>query len=161
MISNPRYQIYEIGLTELIGKDEQVDQDDYGGSVAILLGDGVRPASGEFLSFTLVTKETGTGSVLTPAGILLLFDADPAVTAGDTALTLGVMNYCIGRVDVKATDWHSDANGAVACKSSPPIPFHTLTTIYAIWFHEDATSFNDAGGDDEYLSFNAWYRRDT
>ena len=72
MLSNPRYDIYETALAELIGADEQVDQNDYGGSVAVTLGDGVRPVSGEFLSFMFFATETGSGAVQTPAGTLLL-----------------------------------------------------------------------------------------
>ena len=161
MLTSPHYQITETTLTELIGQDEQVDQNDYGGSVAVTLGDGVRPVSGEFLSFMLAAFEDGTGAVMTPAGTLLLLDADPAVAAGDTALTFGVHVSVIGMVKVLAGDWISDANGAIAFIHDVPVPFHNLQTIYAVWFHQDATSFNDAGGDDEYLAFNAWYRRDS
>jgi len=161
MLSNPLYHITETTLTELVGKDEQVDQNDYSGSVAITLGDGVRPVSGEFLSFVFYTMEAGSGAVMTPAGTLILLDADPAVASGDTAMTAAEHHTVIGSVKVAATDWLSDANGAHACKLDKPIPFHNLQTIYAVWFHSDATSLNSAAGDDEYLSFNAWYRRDS
>lgn len=161
MLTNPRYQIQELGLTELIGPNEQVDQNDYGASVAIALGDGVRPVSGELLSFMFYSGETGTGAVQTPAGTLLLMDADPAVSAGDTSITAAAHQTIIGRVDVAAADWIADANGGHACKLDQPIPFHNLQTLYAVWFHTDATSLNDAAGDDETLHFNGWYRRDT
>ena len=160
-LSNPLYHITEITLKQLIGKDEQVDQDDYGTSVNITLGDGVRPVSGEFLSFAFTTIEIGTGAIQTPAGTLILMDAHPAVSAGDTTLDLGEHASILGLVKVLATDWISDANGGIAYIPNKPIPFHNLQTVYAVWFHEDATSFNDAAGDDEYLSFNAWYRRDS
>lgn len=38
MLSNPLYHITETDLLSLIGADEQVDQDDYGASVAVTLG---------------------------------------------------------------------------------------------------------------------------
>ena len=57
MLTSPRYQIREIGVTELIGKDEQVDQNDYGGSVAVTLGDGNLPVSGEILAFSFHSTE--------------------------------------------------------------------------------------------------------
>lgn len=161
MLTSPRYQIREIGIAELIGKDEQVDQNDYGGSVAVTLGDGNLPASGEFLAFSFHSTEEGTGSVQTPAGTLLLLDADPAVSAGDTALTAAEHKTILGRVDVSAAAWISDANGATAYIYNNPIPFHFLNTIYVVWLHTDATSFNDGAGDDEVLEFNAWYRRDS
>ncbi len=161
MLSNPLYHITEITLTQLIGKDEQVDQNDYGTSVNITLGDGIRPVSGEFLSFTFYTIEEGTGAIMTPAGTLLLLDTDPAIASGDTAMTAGERVGVIGQIKVLATDWKSDANGASAFIYGQPLPFHNLQTLYAVWFHEDATSLNSAAGDDEYLSFNAWYRRDS
>lgn len=67
----------------------------------------------------------------------------------------------IGHVKVAATDWKSDANGATAYVYNQPLPFHNLQTVYAVWFHEDATSLNDGAGDDEALQFKAWYRRDS
>ena len=161
MLSNPLYHIYELASQSLIGINDQVDQDEYGDSIAITLGDGVRPCSGEFLSFNFTTRETGTGAILSPAGTLFLLDMDPAATAGDAALAAGTFGTIIGRIDVSATDWITDANGGNAYIPNKPIPFHNLQTVYAVWFHEDATSFNDGAGDDEYLSFNAWYRRDS
>jgi hypothetical protein len=161
MLTNPRYELTEIGATELVGANEQVDQNDYGGSVAITLGDGVRPASGELLSFMFYASTTGTGAVLEPTGTLLLLDADPAASAGDTALTTAENLTILGAVTLEAGDWTSDANGARACIVDTPIPFHNLQTIYAVWLHTLGTSFNDAAGDDETLQFNAWYRRDT
>lgn len=161
MLTNPRYEIQELGLTELVGADEQLDQNDYGASVAITLGDGIRPVSGELLSFMFYTAETGSGAIQTPAGTLLILDADPAVSAGDTAISAAEHRTVLGRVDVEAADWNSDANGGNACKLDQPIPFHSLNAIYALWYHTDATSLNDGAGDDETLHFNAWYRRDT
>lgn len=161
MLSNPLYQITELGLSNLIGADQQVDQNDYGASVALTLGDGVRPVSGEFLSFLFYTAETGSGAVQTPAGTLLLLDADPAVSAGDTSITAAERFTVVGQIRVLASDWISDANGGSAFIHDQPLPFHSLTALYAVWFHEDTASFNDAGGDDETLQFNAWYRRDS
>jgi hypothetical protein len=157
----PLYLISELELTNLVGANERVDQNDYGASVAITLGDGVLPVSGELLSFMFYSTETGTGAVQTPAGTLLLLDVDPAVAAGDTALTAAEHITILGRVDVTAGDWLSDANGGHACIVDQPIAFHSLTTLYAVWFHTDATSMNDGAGDDEALQFNAWFRRDS
>jgi len=161
MLTSPHWQICETDLVELVGADEQVDQNDYGGSVAVTLGDGVRPCSGELLSFALFSTETGSGAVQTPAGILLILDADPATTAGDTAITAAERVTILGHVAVAATDWQSDANGGSAFVYNQPIPFHNLQTLYFLWVHEDATSLNDGAGDDEILQAKAWYRRDS
>lgn len=147
----------EGGITELIGTDEQVDQDDYSASVGVDLGSTV---SGEILQILLVSTEEDAGSVQTPSGHLIFLDADPSVSAGDTALGSGEHATIIGSVEVAADDWVSDANGGWASIKTKPIAFHALQTIYAVWLHTDATSFNDGGTDDEVLEFNFWFRRD-
>jgi len=161
MLTSQRYQITETALAQIIAKDDQVDQNDYGASVAVTLGDGVRPVSGEFLSFIFISREIGTGAVQEPAGVLLILDADPAVSAGDTAITMVERTTVLGHVPVAASDWKSDANGASQFVYNKPVPFHNLHTLYFVWFHEDATSYNDGAGDDEILEVRGWYRRDT
>jgi hypothetical protein len=158
MLTTSAFHIQELGPVELIGKDDQVDQNDYGASQAITLHTHV--TSGEILAFTFHATVEGTGAVQTPAGALLLLDADPAVAAGDTALTAAEHLTILGRVDLAAEDWLADANGAIAYVCTNPVPIHALRTLYAVWRHTDATSFNDAAGDDERLRLNAWYRRD-
>jgi hypothetical protein len=145
-------------LTELIGINEQVDTDEYGASVGVGLGGTY---SGEILSITLYTTEDGTGQILTPAGLLMILDADPATTAGDSDLTAAERVTVIGQVVVEAANWRADANGASVFVFNQPVPFHALATLYFVWFHEDATSFNDAGGDDEQLQMDFWFRRDS
>jgi len=154
----PFSPLLEGGLTELIGIDEQVDQNDYSGSVGVALAGTY---SGEILSVSLYTTEDGSGAILEPAGTLFLLDADPAIASGDTAMTASERVTVVGQIEVLASDWKSDANGASANIKIQPIPFHALSTLYFVWFHEDATSFNDAAGDDEQLEFNFWYRRES
>jgi hypothetical protein len=162
-LTQPFNPIQETGIVELIGKDEQVDQNDFGGSAAVLLGPSGynKPISGEILHVTLYSRETGSGSVGTPDGQLLILDADPATAAGDTAITAAERLTVIGAIPVENTDWISDANGASATIFTKPLAFHALHYLYFLWFHESATSFNDAEGDDEILEVNAWYRMDS
>jgi hypothetical protein len=150
--------IPEIGLTELVDKDDQVDQNDFSASVALGLSNP--PASGELLSVVLVTTELDAGAIMKPSGRLIFLDADPTVAAGDTALTADEWKTAIGFVDVAASDWISDANGGLMFKQIA-IPFHELSNIYAVWLHTDATSLNSAAGDDEEMHINVWYRRDS
>lgn len=154
----PFSALLEGGLTELIGTNEQVDQNEYGGSVAVALAGTY---SGEILNVTLYTTESGSGAVLTPAGTLFVFDADPTITNGDAAMTAAERVTVIGQISVSAADWKSDANGASVTVFDKPLSFHALGTLHFVWFHEDATSFNDAGGDDEVLQFNFHFRRDS
>jgi hypothetical protein len=154
----PFEEIQKGGLTELVAAGEQVDQNDYGASVGVALAER---ASGVILSFAFYTRTTGIGAVLTPAGSLYVLAADPALAAGDTSMSAAGRQTVVGQVPVAAGDWKSDTNGASVCITNTPIPFHALDTLYFAWFHEDAAAFNDAGGDDEILEFDFWYRRDS
>lgn len=154
----PFETIQEAGVTELIGINEAVTQDHYSASVGVTLGTRV---SGEILHVTLYSRESGSGAVLQPDGVLLVLDADPAAAANDAALTAAERLTVIAQVEVETTDWHADANGASATIFTKPIAFHAVSALYFVWYHELATGYNDAAGDDEILEFNAWYRRDS
>ena len=157
----PHAPIYETGIKELVGKDEQIDQNDFSGSVTLEVDqDTGQACSGEFLSVMLMTLESGSGAILQPTGQLILFDEDPNPTSGDTALTAAEWKTAIGYVDVEAGDWIADANGALAFKEIA-IPFHDLQNVYAVWLHTLSTSINSAAGDDEELHCNLWFRKDS
>ena len=158
VLTKPFAEMKESGLVELIGINEQVDQDEYSASVGVVLGGTY---SGEILMVTLYSTEDGSGAVQEPDGVLIFLDIDPEAAAGDAALTAAERVTIIGQIDVETDDWQSDANGASACIKNQPLTFHSLATIYAVWFHKNATSFNDVAGDDEQLEMNMWYRRDS
>lgn len=153
--------VLEGGLTELVGVDEQVDQNDLSGSVGVSLEGGDNFVSGEILSFLLVFSESGTGTVLEPTGQILVFDADPAISSGDTAITTAEHGTLLGIVNVEAADWlYTDANGASAYIVDTPIPFHNVKTLYFAFFNTLATAINSAAGDEELLQLNFWWRRE-
>jgi hypothetical protein len=156
-LTQPFEAIQEAGLTELIGINEQVDQNDYCGSVAVSLQ---ARCSGEILDVTFYTTEDGTGAVRTPAGTLFVFDANPSISSGDTAMSAAARVTIIGQVTIASTDWVSDANGASAHKQVA-IAFHNLSTLYLAFLLTSANAFNDAAGDDEQMEANLWYRRDS
>ena len=150
-------KIYEAGIMELVGINEQVDNGDLSGSVSLTIP-GSGGGSGELLSFLFLASEDAGGAVLPSAGKLLIFDADPNPTSGDTDLAAAEWPTLIGMVQVAVTDWVTDANGGAAFIVDTPIPFHQVETLYFVWLHEDATSINSAAGDDEQLEMNCWYR---
>jgi hypothetical protein len=154
----PFAAMLEGGLTELVGINEQVDQNDYSGSIGVALGGTY---SGEILSIALYATEDGTGAVQDSAGILYIFDADPSIASGDTAMTAAERVTIIGKIGIGAADWDVDANGGLAYICNQPIPFHAVSNLYFVWKHLDATGLNDAAGDDEQLEFNFWYRRES
>lgn len=156
-LTQPFSHMIALGLTELIGINEQVDQNDYSASVEVELQ---YPASGEILSFAFYSTEDGSGAVQSPAGWLYLFAATPAISSGDTAMTAAARITCLGRVEVAAGDWETDANGGMAYIYDTPIPFHYTSSLFFAFKLTSATAMNSAAGDDEQLEFNAWYRRD-
>lgn len=148
----PFRAVQELGVTELIGVDEQVDQNDFCASLSVTI-DG----SGYFNSFAFYTTEDDSGGIRTPTGKLFLFDADPSVPNGATTLGAAVYPTIIGSVDLASGDWqHNDANGAIAVVYDQ-IPFHHVSDLYFSFKLTSATSFNDGATDDEQLRFNAWY----
>lgn len=143
---------------ELIGVDEQVDQYEYSGSVALPLGGTY---SGEYLGCALLSAEDGTGQVLKPAGSLLFFEQNPSISAGDTAIAVASWEYYFAKVDISASDWISDTNGGSAYFYTP-VAFHEISTsVYLGWYQSDETSFNSAAGDDESLQIRCAFRRDS
>ena len=148
--------LIEGGLTELVGINEQVDQNDYSGSIGVALA---AACSGEIQQFCFYATEDGTGAVQDSAGVLIIMDADPSIASGDTAMTAAERVTVIGQVFVTAGDWVTDASGGSAFIYNQPVAFHSLATLYFVWFHQDATSLNDAAGDDEQLEFNFHYQR--
>jgi len=157
-LQQPFHPIIEAGLTELIGINEQVDQNDYSGSVEVSLP---YTMSGEILSVMFYSTEDGSGSVQSPEGWLYILDADPAIASGDTAMTAAERVTVLGRVKLESDDWETDANGGTAFIFDTPIPFHQLSSLFLVFKLTSATSLNDAAGDDEQLEVNLWIRRDS
>jgi hypothetical protein len=162
MLTLPQYGIQHIGVTELVGKDEQVDQNELGAEATVTLTPITgAPVSGEFLSFMFYATEEGTGAVQDSQGELLIFTSAPGLTAGDTGtgITAAEWQTCIGRIKVAASDWSTEEGGGIAYVCDKPIPFHAIQSLYFVWYHTDATSLNDGAGDDEVLDVDAWYVR--
>lgn len=157
VISKPFSAMLEGGLTELVGINEQIDQNDYAGSVGVALGGSY---SGEILAVAFYATEDGSGAIQDSAGILYVFDADPSVSSGATVLASGVRETTIGKLAIGSADWDTDTNGGLAYVPVS-IPFHAVSTLYFTWKHLDATALNDAAGDDEQLEFNFWWKRES
>lgn len=154
----PRQAIMHIGVTELVGKDEKVDQNDYSASVAYTFPTEGGRSTGEFFAFTFYATETGTGAILSSAGTLFVMSA-AGVASGDTAMSAAERQTVIGQFDVLASDWSADATGASAYIHDVPIPFHDLGDVYFVFKLTSATAINSAAGDDEVLEMDAWYYR--
>jgi len=149
-------------VTELIGINEDISQNDFGAEVGVSVKDAVGEpdkVSGEILSIILYSSETGTGAVQTPYGWLFIYDATPTVAAGDTAMTAAESLNVIGMVQINESDWETDATSGVAVKIVA-IPFPAVETLYFAFKNEDV-AINDGAGDDELVSMRFTYRRDS
>jgi len=153
-----RYSIGQLSLTELIGIDDKIDQNDYSGTVDLLFGS---EASGKILGITLVSTETGTGAVQVPLSELYVLSADPATVPGDTALSAAERKTLVGQVDIAVADWVGDAAISMHVYKSVEIPFHSLNGLYFVLRNKDAAGINDVGADDEIIEINVWYERST
>lgn len=147
----------EFAVTELVGINEQIDQYDYSEDVTISLGGTY---SGEILGCVFYSSEDGSGQVQKPAGTLIFFDNDPAVSSGDTAIVVAQWLSVTGKITIYGSDWITDTNGGIAY-SDDPVAFHALSDLHAVWYHQGSVSLNSAAGDDERLRFACWYRRDS
>ena len=157
----PFQPVIELNVTELIGIDEQVAQWEYSGSVAVNLGTAT---SGVLLGVALYATETGTGQIISEDGILLVLDANPSVSPGDTHLVSGEWATIIGVVSISEDDWFEEnaaTTGAVIFYPCKPIAFHAISNLYFVYYHQGATSWNDVAGDDEILQLNGWIRVDS
>ncbi len=152
----PFSAILEVGSTQIIGiNDAAMTINEYSSTADLSLA---ATLSGEILGFTL----TAAGVALQHGKSTVIFlDADPATTSGDTALSAAEHLTVLASVKIAADEWEEDANGAIVTKTVA-IPFHALGTIYCVYKTTDATAtWNSAGGDDESLFINMWYRRDS
>jgi len=160
-LSKPWDGIRETGLKTLISKDNAVAQYDYGPSVSITL-EGVQPSSGKILAVALYASETGSGAIITEAGRLFIFDANPAVANGDANLVVGEWPTIVATITIAASDWieeNASGAGSMVYKVGTEYPFHAVQTLYAVYYHEGTTTINSAAGDEETLKLNLWYER--
>ena len=151
----------EAGIYTLIGADDDVGVNEFSATVDIDLGQTygatqVRPVAGEIQSILLVSS--AAAAPIEPTGWLFFMDADPATAAGDAALALVDRQAIIAQVEIAAADWDSDGTGATAYKVVA-LPFHDVRYLYTV-FRNEGAAINAAGGDDELIEINLWYRRD-
>ena len=159
--------IHTTGLVTLVDKDDQVQQTEYGGAVELSLAAAAglpagAPLSGELLRLVLVSRAGSAGTVQKPAGTIYLFTAEPDVSPADSALASGdSWAGAWAAVTVATTDWKGDDAGAMATILTDPIPFHAVSSLWVVWLHGDATSFNAEADHDETMHMNAWFRRES
>lgn len=168
------FPVEETGNVELIGINSAAVPITLAYSDSNTLPISGGPISGKIKSLMLSSGLAGTGAVQGGTGQVIFFDADPAITAGDTAMTVAESKTVIGVVQVVAADWVGDAVAKVAyidgrqvaanlrASGGLDIPFHSLSNIYVAFLNTDGTAtWNSAAGDDENLDINVWYQRET
>lgn len=151
----PFSEMVEGGLTELIGVDEQVSQNQYSGSVEVTLSEQL---SGEILGATLYSNG---GSIIVESGELFFFDLDPSIAVGAAAIGVAEWPTSLGSIPVLSSDWTSDSNGAHANIKKEPITIHPVSSLFLVYKHTGSTQWNSLVGDNELLRVNFWIRRDS
>ena len=144
--------IHTTGLVTLVGKDDQIGQNEYGAAVKL----DIATAAG------LPSRAAATGTVQKPAGTIFLFTAEPDVAPADASLADGASwAGAWAAVTLATTDWIGDDVGAMAEILTEPIPFHAVPALWAAYLHQDATAFNAEDNDDETVHMRAWFRRES
>jgi len=155
--------IHQVGPTEIIGiNDAEVAASEYSNTVDFTMdpranGNGV---SGEILSIGMVSIGS---TVQQPAFDLYIFDEDPDVSAGDSALVADAVEHLtlVAVVPFSSADWFSDASGGF-CYRQIAVPFQVVTKLYVVMRPAaGSTAINNSGGDDESFKVTFWYRRDS
>jgi len=142
-------------VAELVGINDAVAASEYTNSVKIVFPHEV---SGEIVSVALYATEDGSGAVQQVTGNVLFLSADPAVSAGDTAISAAEWLTVIGGTAVTSANWAADANGGIGYVVTG-IPFTDLSAMYAVMKFDASSAMNDAGGDDEQLELKVRIRR--
>ena len=96
--------ITEIGATEIIGSGGTVEQNQYAASATVSLATPGAVHSGEILAMALYVTAPGTGAIITTTGKVFLFDEDPAIDIGDTAITETEWKTAVAVLDVADAD---------------------------------------------------------
>jgi len=155
--------IHQVGPTEIIGiNDAEVAASEYSNTVDFTMdpranGNGV---SGEILSIGMVSIGS---TVQQPAFDLYIFDEDPDVSAGDSALVADAVEHLtlVAVVPFSSADWFSDASGGF-CYRQIAVPFQVVTKLYVVMRPAaGSTAINNSEGDNESFKVTFWYRRDS
>jgi len=157
--TKPWEPVRQSDVLELVGADETVAQNQLSEAVSFAPA-SIGSGSGNLTSFVFISSG---GDVLTPAGQLLIFSADPGHSTGDDGSGISAAEWenLIGVVDVAAADWSSEDNAAYLAIDDQIIPFHAVSNLYLVWRLTSATSINSDAADDELLKVNIHYTRDS
>ena len=160
------YEVQASAVTELVGKDEQLTDTNYSASVGVDVTPADAGVSGEIVSVLIVLSETDAGdATFVVTGDLLIFNADPAITANSTALAAAGAEHktLIGKVTIAAADYigggGGDVNGGAAFVQTA-IPFEQVKTLYFSFLSSFATVLNSGATDDEVLSLVFRHRQE-
>lgn len=147
-MTNQLAPLYPAAIT-LAGDSDTVAQNEFTASVELTVSANAA-IGGEILALYLV-QHIGSGAVLSDLyGDLVIFDADPSLSAGDTTLTTAQARMVIGRIAWANAELTTDTNTA-QLGALTRVPFKPVGSLWFAFFSRGATSINSAGGDDELL----------
>lgn len=149
---------------ELIGGDETVAQNKFGGSVVVPDLQPVGQSLRIIKALLLHTWDAdATGTNLTPAGNIIIFERDPSIAVGTAqdGLTNGIARTILSTIAVTAASWKTRGTEVAVASldtlSFLYVPLPALRDIYVAFEYTGATSFNSAAGDEETLEVKFLY----
>lgn len=157
--------IHATSLATLLGKNDQVGQNEYAKPVDLDLAAAAglpsgAVLSGEALRMVLVSRAGAGVDIIKPAGTVYLLTTKPTVATGDQEFEDGTAwGGAWAAVAVATTDWKGDTSGAMATILETAVPFHALSKLYALWLHGDESITNAEAGNDETIELKVWFRR--
>jgi hypothetical protein len=159
------FHINRVADITLIGANDQVDANEFGASQEFDLDGDPRNSgtlSAELVSVTLVSRESGTGSVIKPAVDLVFFNSDPSLSAGTTSLSPAQLAAIIGVVSIGTSSFASTLSVAAIGSKAFALPMISDAEgkVWIAPINRSSTSYNDAAGDDELLEAKIQFRRD-
>lgn len=144
----------EVAVFEVVGINEQVDASEYADEVSF-----APVGTGKIVKICVITSETGSGVILTPAVNIIFFDADPTITVGDASITAAEAATIVADLSFSAADYQTDAAQGHNCQEVEE-SFHSIT-FATIFLQAGEVSVNSAAGDDEIVQLHIWYRRNS
>ena len=143
-------------ITDLIGINDQVSGGEWSNSISLEL-QGDNPI--EISKIQLVSGFSGSGAVLVPALDIVGFDADPAISAGDSSISNAEAQTIVFRQSLAVGEWVQTGGNAAFALLDLSTVVHRLYTLYvAVKLATGGTQYNSAGGDDEFLRTRIWWR---
>lgn len=149
----------------LIGPNDDVNTNEFGASQSVDIDteEGTSGTlTGEIVGARWVSRESGTGSIFKAAFDLVVFSADPSLSAGTTTLTAAKLDSIVTIAAFTTGDYIGTLSaGAVGYKAlAHPFITNGSGKVWIAPINRSSFNFNSAAADNEILKARLYFRRD-